>query len=294
MFTLMFKKLKIFGIYFTLVLFVFSYLIIFHPVYADKELTLKKTVNVQSQTLLETLSDLQSYPHIFPENIKSVELTGAKTAKFNIGSNGIFFDVQTKYTQNSDGSYVVEITSGDLKGTRVITTLQKTWGFDGTSDGGTIVNMDMILQISGMLSLFAPTIPDQTILSNLGTSLDKFALYAKSKPQTQFVLKDKSQIKNDAMLWSKGSINDAAFAFEIQSMRKNGMVKISQSQKESSIKIPSWVKTNAVWWTEGKISDKDFDSSIQYLIDSKIIKGSTSKLDKLIIETYCWKLLFLI
>jgi hypothetical protein len=266
------KKLNIIGVYFTLILFVFSFLVIFHPVYADRELSLKKTVDVQSQTLLETLSDLQSYPQIFPENIKSVELTGANTSKFNVGSNGIFFDVQTKYTQNPDGSYVIEVTSGDLKGTRVITTLQKTWGFDGMPDGGTIVNMNMVLRISGMLSLLAPSIPDQTILSNLGMSLDKFASYAKSKSQTQFVLKDKSQIKNDAMLWSKGSINDAAFALEIQSMRKNGMVKISQPQQENSIKIPSWVKTNAAWWTEGKISDKDFDSSIQYLIDSKIIK----------------------
>jgi len=273
------KKLKIFEIYFTLILSIVSFLIIFQPVYADKELHLKKTVDVQSQTLLETLSDLQSYPQIFPENIKSVGLTGTDTAKFNVGSHGIFFDVQTKYTQNPDGSYMVEVTSGDLKGTRLITSLQKTWGFDGTPSGGTIVNMDVVLKISGMLSLLAPSIPDQAILSNLGTSLDKFASYAKSKSQTQFVLKDRTQIKNDAMLWSKGAINDAAFALEIQNMRKTGISKISQPQQENSIKIPSWVKTQAMWLTEGKISDKDFDSSMQYLIDNKIIKVSLANLN---------------
>jgi ribosome-associated toxin RatA of RatAB toxin-antitoxin module len=267
------KKLKVFGIYFSLILFVFSFLIISQPAYAEKELSLKKTVDVKNQVLLETLSNVQSYPQIFPEYIKSVELTGTDTAKLNVGSNGIFFDVQTQYTQNPDGSYVVEVTSGDLKGSKITTTLQKTWGFDGTPDGGTMVNMDMVLQTSGMLSLLAPSIPDQTILSNLGAGLDKLALYAKNKSETQSVVKDKSQIKNDAVLWSKGSINDTAFALEIQNVTKYGMLKMSQSQQDSSfIQIPSWIKTNAVWWAEGKISDEDFDSTIQYLIDSKIMK----------------------
>ncbi|MBI3622735.1 hypothetical protein HY212_01470 [Candidatus Pacearchaeota archaeon] len=103
--------------------------------------------------------------------------------------------------------------------------------------------------------------------------VDKFASYAKSKSETLSALKDRSQIKNDAMLWSKGSINDATFALEIQSMTKYEMAKMSQSQYDSSfIQIPSWIKTNAVWWAEGKISDEDFHSSIQYLIDNKIMK----------------------
>ncbi|HET6458450.1 MAG TPA: hypothetical protein VFG24_06195 [Nitrosopumilaceae archaeon] len=242
------------------------------PAYAEKELVLKKTVNVKNQALLETLSNIQNYPQIFPQYIKSVELTGTNTAKFNVGSNGIFFDVQTRYTQDPDGRYVVEVTSGDLKGSKIITTLQKTWGFDGTPDGGTIVNMKMMLQTSGMLSLIAPSIPDKAILSNLDSGLDKFASYAKSKSETQYVLKDKSQIKNDAILWSKGSINDATFALEIQSITKYRMVKMSQSQQDFSIQIPSWFKTNAVWWADGKISDEDFDSSMQYLIDDKIMK----------------------
>lgn len=272
LFTLMPKTSKGFGIYFTLILFVFSFFMISQSAYAEKEIILKKTVDVKNQALLETLSNIQNYPQIFPEYIKSVELTGANTAKFNVGANGIFFDVQTKYTQNSDGSYVVQVTSGDLKGSKISTTLQKTWGFDGTPDGGTRVNMDMMLQTSGMLSLLIPSIPDQAILSNLGAGLDKFAAYAKSKSETQSVLKNKSQIKNDAILWSKGSISDTVFALEIQSITKYGMVKTSQLQQDSSIQIPSWIKIDAVWWMEGKISDKDFDSSIQYLIDSQIMK----------------------
>jgi hypothetical protein len=272
-FTLMSKKLNVSGTYLALIVFVFSFFIIVQPAYADKELSLKKTVDVKSQVLLDTLSDLQSYPKIFPEYIKSVELTGENSAKFNVGSNGIFFDVQTQYSKYPDGSYVVEVTSGDLRGSKITTTLQKTWGFDGTSNGGTIVNMEIALQTSGMLSLFASSIPDQAVLSNLGTGLDKFAAYAKSKSEAQSMLKDQSRIKNDAILWSKGSINDAAFALEIQHMIKYRMVKVPQIQQDtSSIQIPSWIKINAGWWADGKISDEDFDSTIQYLISSKIMK----------------------
>src|SRR5689334_19649392 len=102
----MFKISKSFGIYFVLILFTLSFLMISQSAYAEKELILKKTVDVKSQILLETLSNIQNYPQIFPEHIKSVELTGTDTAKLNVGSNGFYFDVQTKYVQNSDGSYL--------------------------------------------------------------------------------------------------------------------------------------------------------------------------------------------
>ncbi len=271
--TLMPKKTNGFSIYLPLIFVVFTFFMISQSAYAEKDLSLKKTVDVKSQVLFEALSNLQNYPQIFPDYIKSVELTGDKSAKFNVGSNGIFFDVQTQYTQYPDGSYVVEVTSGDLKGSRITTTLQKTWGFDGTPNGGTIVNMEILLQTSGILSLIAPSIPDQAILSNLDTGLDKFATYAKSNSETQATLQDESWIKEDAKLWSQGSVDDTTFVLGIQHMIKDGMVKMPKTQQDvQSLQIPSWVKTNAGWWADGKISDGDFDSTMQYLIDSKIIK----------------------
>src|SRR6267143_2355748 len=268
------SNLKIgFSINFVIIIILLSFCIICTPAFAEKDLSLTKTVDVKEQILLWTLSDLQNYPQIFPEYIKSVELIDDKTAKFNVGSNGIFFDVETQYSHQSDGSYVVEVTSGDLKGSRIMTTLKKTWGFDGSADGGTIVNMEILLKPSGMLSLIAPSIPDQMILSNLGTGLDKFAAYAKSTSQMQSTAQDESWIKKDAKYWSQGSISDPTFALGIQYMIQHGMVKISQTQQDFSLsQIPSWVKTNAGWWADGKISDADFDSTIQYLIDSKIMK----------------------
>src|SRR5438445_3255230 len=68
-------KIQRIGIYFTF-LFVLSFVLISQSAYAEKELVLKKTVNVNNQVLLETLSNIENYPLIFPEYIKSVKLTG--------------------------------------------------------------------------------------------------------------------------------------------------------------------------------------------------------------------------
>ena len=268
-------NLKIYGfsINFVIIIILFSFCIIFTPAFAEKEISLKKTVGVKDHVLLDTLSDLQSYPEIFPEFIKSVELIDDKTAKFNVGANGIFFDVETQYSHQPDGSYIVEVISGDLKGSRITTTLQKTWGFDGTTDGGTIVDMEILLESSGMLSLITPSIPDQMILSNLDSGLDKFVTHAKSKSEMQSKVQDESWIKKDAMDWSQGTIDDSTFALGIQYMVQQGVIKMPQTHQDFGFsQIPSWVKTNAKWWADGKISDEDFQSTIQYLIDTKIMK----------------------
>ena len=100
-------NLKIgFSINFVIIIILFSFCIIFTPAFAEKDLSLTKTVDVKEQLLLGTLSDLQNYPQIFTEYIKSVELIDDKTAKFNVGSNGIFFDVETQYSINQ-----MEVTS---------------------------------------------------------------------------------------------------------------------------------------------------------------------------------------
>ena len=266
------KKLY-FGIYLTLVLFVYSFFIISQPAFAEREITLKKTVDVKNELLLETLSDLQSYPQIFPEFIKSVKLTDDKTAKFTVGSNGIFFDVQAQHIQYPDGRHVVEVISGDLKGSKIITTLQKTWGFDGTPNGGTRVNMEILLQTSGMLSLITPSISDEMILSHLDAGLEKLVVYAKTEPKALDAPSDKSLIKNDAKMWSKGAMDDLTFILDIRHMVRDSVTSKPQTQHESpSLQVPLWFKTNAGWWADGKISDEDFDSAIQYLISSKIIK----------------------
>ena len=150
-------------------------------VVAQKEIFFEKTVNVKQNYLLDTMSNIENYPKIIPDNINSVKLIeGEKDqASMNVGLEGINFDVKTQYTILPDGSNFIEVLEGDLKGTKLTTTLTKTWGFDGTKDGGTIVKMKLSLEISGALSLVTAFAPDESILFALDSSLIKFVNHAK-------------------------------------------------------------------------------------------------------------------
>lgn len=80
-------------------------------------------------------------------------------------------------------------------------------------------------------------------------------------------------IKNNAMWWYDGAIDDTAFASGIEYMIKEKIIQVPQTEKEQTTlsTIPDWVKNNAGWWANDQISDKDFASGLQFLIESGII-----------------------
>ncbi len=82
-------------------------------------------------------------------------------------------------------------------------------------------------------------------------------------------------IKQNAKLWSDGSMSDNQFLQGVQYMINQGMVKTTSNNPgtNSVSKIPSWVKNNAKYWSDGSITDDEFVQSIQYLITHGIIHG---------------------
>ena len=92
----------------------------------------------------------------------------------NAGINGIFFDTQAICKTDADGNYVVEVVSGDLKGTTMTTKLEKTWGFHGQKDGGTVADISLNVKTSGLLSWMIDFVPDNSLLDALGYGFDKF------------------------------------------------------------------------------------------------------------------------
>ncbi|MBI3622736.1 hypothetical protein HY212_01475 [Candidatus Pacearchaeota archaeon] len=66
---------------------------------------------------------------------------------------------------------MVEVTSGDLKGSKITTILQKTWGFDGTSDGGTIEYGYDVANFGHVISVFPiHTRPSNIVKSRCGST----------------------------------------------------------------------------------------------------------------------------
>ena len=84
-----------------------------------------------------------------------------------------------------------------------------------------------------------------------------------------------SWIKQNAKLWSGGTISDDQFIQGIQYMISHGIAKMpSNSLEKNSISvIPPWLKNNARYWSDGFITDDEFVQSIQYLITNGVIRG---------------------
>ncbi|MBI5698228.1 MAG: polysaccharide deacetylase family protein, partial [Thaumarchaeota archaeon] len=79
-------------------------------------------------------------------------------------------------------------------------------------------------------------------------------------------------IKNNAMWWSEGKIDDSDFTKGLQYLIEQNIIRIPGVEKgTSSQKIPNWIKNNAKWWSEGKIGNSDFVKGIQYLIQNGMI-----------------------
>ncbi len=83
-----------------------------------------------------------------------------------------------------------------------------------------------------------------------------------------------SWIKDNAGWWAEGSIDDGSFILGIEFLIKEGIIKISETQrvKDNSIdEIPSWIKDNAGWWAEGSIDDGSFILGIEFLIKEGLL-----------------------
>ena len=81
-------------------------------------------------------------------------------------------------------------------------------------------------------------------------------------------------VRNNAKLWSEGSVVDGDFIHGIQYLVTHGVIKLPENKAGSvtSKDIPAWIRNNAKWWSDGQITDDDFISGIQYLISNGILK----------------------
>ncbi len=150
--------------------------------YADRVIDFQTVANVKEQSLITAISNIQDYPQIFPDNIKYVKILDNKTdlVDMNAGINGIYFDTRAIYHQTPDGKYIVQVVSGDLKGTTMTTEMNKTWGFSGQPEGGTKVSMVLDLQTSGFLSWMLNFVPDSSLDDALQSGFAKFVNYAQN------------------------------------------------------------------------------------------------------------------
>ncbi|MDE1862334.1 MAG: hypothetical protein KGI33_05410 [Thaumarchaeota archaeon] len=152
------------------------------PSYADELVTVNTVANVSEHSLLSAVSNLQEYPKIFPQNIRSVSILNKTSGlvEINAGLDGLFFDTEAVCNKTSAGTYSVTVVSGDLKGTSLVTRLSKTWGFDGSAGMGTKVGISLDLKMSGLLSWMTGFIPKSSLTSVLQYGFARFVGHAGS------------------------------------------------------------------------------------------------------------------
>ncbi len=171
-------RTKAFFIFFTLII-VSSFV---PSSYADRLVTYQTVVNVKKDSLLSAMTSLQDYNKIFPDNIRYVKLLDNKTnlVEMNAGINGIYFDTQATYTIDKEGRYVVEVTSGDLKGTTMTASLEQTWGPEGKKDGAIKADISLDMKASGLLSWMLNFVPDSSVSFALEDGFYRFVKYAQT------------------------------------------------------------------------------------------------------------------
>jgi ribosome-associated toxin RatA of RatAB toxin-antitoxin module len=167
---------------FTLIAFVTLFPVLQDNIFAEKSISFSKTLNVEKQVLQDMLIDIKNYENVFPDYIKSAsileESEGKVVTELSLGFGMIPLKAKVEHNILNDDTHELSVVSGDLRGTKIITTLEKTWGFDGVPKKGTIVHTDLSLQVSGFLALLG-IIDDNLIHYSLDRSLLKLGDYSK-------------------------------------------------------------------------------------------------------------------
>lgn len=152
------------------------------PASAERIISFEKTLDVPKDELKMLLTDIGNYPKIFPEYIRSAKLIESSdkqtVAEMTLGVSGFFITGKVLSTQPEDDQYELRVISGDLRGTRMMTTMEKTWGYDGTPDMGTKVKVEVSLHLFGFLALLG-LVSEDTIRYSIDKSLFTLAQYYK-------------------------------------------------------------------------------------------------------------------
>lgn len=236
------------------------------PVYASTYIENEKPVGVKKEIFVKVLSDLRNFKEIFPAFIKSVELKpDSNLAKFTIEAGGTH-QADARSSFQPDGKYIVEILSGDLKGTKFIISLTERVGFNGTPNGATTVKTQLFLESSGMASVALIFYGNDEISTAIGDGMYNLGEYAKrkypiSQNQNDIVQKEKStsQIKSEKKAAAK----------------ELGTVKKTDLKKEAAQKLD--LKKEA----EKKLKQKESSAYTGYQGISKESKSTLEKQLKL-------------
>jgi len=143
---------------------------------AVTELELTKNVEIDRETIFNTMTSVNNYPTIIPKNIASVSILNYTKSEIfaeeELIESGIKTKLLVKHIIIPYDSHIIEILSGDASGTKIIQT------FTG-NDSNTTINTKIKLDLKGILTPFS-FLPKSNLLHALDTVIQSFVDYSKS------------------------------------------------------------------------------------------------------------------
>lgn len=158
--------------------------VVIAPAFATRTIQVVKSLDVGSDIFARQLIDLKSYQKIFPEFVVGVE------PEKQLNRTKLIIDAQGKreaYVTSKtleNNTLLIEVLSGDLKGTKVVTSLSNATGFDGTPNGATIVHSTLVLETNWLVTLALSFVDDDVISKAVGDGFYEIGQYVKSNQQT--------------------------------------------------------------------------------------------------------------
>ncbi len=154
--------------------------------FAEEIVSIQSTVDVDKESLTDTLSNLEKYPQILPDYIQSSRLIGDNTADMKIGLDWITINADIKFVE-SDDKVTLEVISGDLKGTKLYVEMSE------KSNTKTDVSAEIHLKMSWYMEILTSWVSEKDIKIMLNTSLDEVVEYTKNPPASEKIVEEEKR-----------------------------------------------------------------------------------------------------
>jgi len=143
-----------------------------------KNFQLYNVVKVDRQEIFMIMSNIENYPNVFPDNIKSVKIINQTNnliiAEEKITERGLDVSVLVQHTIIPYDTHTIEILNGPLDNTKIILTYNDI-------EGGTEIKTDVELRSWGILNLFFDKKYESNYEHAMNTVISTFEEYAKNQ-----------------------------------------------------------------------------------------------------------------
>lgn len=144
----------------------------------SKQLHLVRIVDLNKKDIFETMTNIENYPNVLPNNILSVNIINRTEnviyAEETIQESGFKAKFLVRHQILPYDMHQLEIYGENAHGTSIITTYEDV-------DNGTRITLDINMQLSGPSAVFISHLSENNLHSAMNSVLTSFVDYARTQ-----------------------------------------------------------------------------------------------------------------